>query len=143
MNVKVLSETTLKTFANAEIKGSKQQEVFGEYLKLMSNFKDKNLELIKANFEAVQRKDTLAADSIVKRSDRLLKLKYASTINFALNHKDSEIAPYLALYEIPDANVKFLDSIYNNLTSEVKTSLYGKRLGNALDEFKKVKDSLK
>ena len=128
--------TTLKAFTNAKIKGSKQQELLNDYLKIMSDFNNQNLELIKAKLEATKQSDSLVLDSILKRSNRLLKLKYASTINFALNNNNSEIAPYLALYEIPDANIKFLDSIYNKLTPEIKESLYGKRLGKALIDVK-------
>ncbi len=135
-------KTSLKTFTNAEIKGSKQQEKLKEYLDLMADFRKENLDLIEANFEASKAKDSLAIDSITKRSDRLLKLKYASTINFALNNSDSEVSPYLALYEIPNASPKFLDSIYKNLSPDIKISLYGKRLGKALSDFKKSQDSI-
>ncbi|SHG47078.1 DUF4369 domain-containing protein [Winogradskyella jejuensis] len=136
--------TTLKRFtSDAKIKGSKQQVLLEEYLNLMSDFRDNNLELIKANFEAAKRNDTITSDSLARRSNRLLKLKYASTINFALSHNDSEVAPYLALYEIPNASAKYLDSIYGNLTDEVKQSYYGKTLGKALSDFKKAQDSIK
>ncbi|TCK66794.1 uncharacterized protein DUF4369 [Winogradskyella wandonensis] len=137
-------KTTLKRFtSDAKITGSEQQVLLEEYLKLMSDFNDSNLDLIKANFEAAKRNDTITSDSLAKRSNRLLKLKYASTINFALNHGDSEVAPYLALYEAPNASVKYLDSIYNNLTDKVKQSYYGKTLGKALNDFKKAQDSIK
>ena len=136
--------TTLKNFnTDSKITGSKQQALLEDYLKLMSDFNDNNLDLIKANFEAMKRNDTITSDSLVKRSQRLLKLKYASTINFALNNKDSEVAPYLALYEIPNTSVKYLDSIYNNLSDNVKQSYYGKTLGNILEDYKKTQDSLK
>lgn len=136
--------TSLKNFnTDAKISGSKQQELLEGYLKLMSDFNDNNLDLIKANFEAMKRNDTITSDSLVKRSQRLLKLKYASTINFALNNNDSEVAPYLALYEIPNTSVKYLDSIYNNLTNTVKQSYYGETLGNVIENYKKAQDSLK
>ena len=113
-----------------------------EYLTLMADFNDKNLSLIKAHFESIKENDSIATDSIQKLSDRLVKLKYASTINFALNNKDSEVAPYLALYEIPNTNPVYLDSIYNNLTQKIKESYYGKVLENALTDYKKSLDSV-
>ena len=109
----------------------------------MTEFKNKNLDLLKANFEAVKRKDTTTTNSLYKQSERLLRLKYASTINYALNNKNSEVAPYLALYEIPNTSAKYLDSIYNNLTPEIKASLYGKKLGKVLSDFKIAQDSIK
>ncbi|RNC84944.1 MAG: DUF4369 domain-containing protein [Winogradskyella sp.] len=130
-------KTTLKSFnTSAEINGAEQQKVLEGYLTLMDDFKNKNLDLIKANYEALKRKDSIASDSIVKQSERLLRLKYASTINFALNNNDSEVAPYLALYEIPDTSIKYLDSIYNNLTDRIKTSHYGKILEKSISDFK-------
>ena len=136
--------TTLKGFSGeAKINGSKQQALLENYLTLMSDFKNKNLDHIKSNFEAIQRKDSIASDSIIKQSERLLRLKYASTINFALNNSDSEVSPYLALYEIPNTSAKYLDSIYNNLKPNIKESFYGKTLGNVLNEFKKTQGSIK
>lgn len=135
--------TTLKGFSGkSKIKGSKQQLLFENYLKLMSDFKNKNLDIIKSNFEAIQRKDSIASDSLQKESDRFLRLRYAATINFALNNSDSEVSPYLALYEIPNTSVKFLDSIYSNLKPNIKKSFYGKTLGDFLTEFKKSTDSI-
>lgn len=136
-------KTSLKKFnTDAKITGSKQQALLENFLILMSDFKDSNLDLIKANFKAVQRKDSLVSDSLIKRSDRLLKLKYASTINFALTNNDSEVAPYLALYEIPNTSIKYLDSIYNNLTDPIKESYYGKTLGKAIANYKTALDSI-
>ena len=136
--------TTLKSFSSAaKIKGSKQQVVLEAYQELMTDFKNKNLDLLKANFEAVKRKDTTTTNSLYKQSERLLRLKYASTINYALNNKNSEVAPYLALYEIPNTSAKYLDSIYNNLKPDIKASFYGKKLGKVLSDFKIAQDNIK
>ncbi|MFD1063393.1 DUF4369 domain-containing protein [Winogradskyella litorisediminis] len=136
--------TTLKGFSgDAIIKGSKQQALLEEYLELRDGFQNKNLDLLKANFEAVKAQDSAKAEELYQQSDRLLKLKYASTINFALRNNDSEVAPYIAIYEIPNSNAKYLDSIYNNLSERVKQSYYGKKLGDALEAYKNKKDSIK
>ena len=58
------------------------------------------------------------------------------TINFAINNKDSEVAPYLALSEIYDANIKYLDTINNQLTPKVKASKYGKQLQDYINKRK-------
>lgn len=130
-------KTSLKNFnTDVEIIGSKHQAILENYLTLMSDFRDSNLELIKANFEALQIKDSITSDSLIRRSNRLLRLKYASTINFALTNNDSEVAPYLALYEIPNTSIKYLDSIYNNLTERNKKSYYGKTLGEVIVNYK-------
>ncbi|WP_299129321.1 DUF4369 domain-containing protein [uncultured Winogradskyella sp.] len=126
--------TSLKLFSyDAEIKGSKTQDLLNEYTKVMSNFKDQNLEIIEQSLLAKKANDTIASDSLKKRSTTLIKRKYAYTIQFALNHKDNIIAPYLALYEVPAANTVYIDSIYNGLTKDIKTSFYGKKLAKLIE----------
>lgn len=135
--------TSLKNFSSdVKIKGSKQQALLENYQKLMRNFKNKNLDLIKANIDALQQKDSKASDSLLKQSDRLLRLKYASTINFALTNNDSEIAPYLALYEIPNTTIVYLDTIYNNLTDKIKQSYYGENLKKLITNHKLNLDNI-
>ncbi|WP_426430960.1 DUF4369 domain-containing protein [Winogradskyella sp. HB-48] len=126
-------KTTLKNFNyDAEIKGSKQQELLNEYTKVMSKFNDQNLDIIEASFLAQKDNDSIAVDSLIKASETLFKRKYSYTIQFALNHKDNIIAPYLALYEIPSANPIYVDSVYNGLTEDIKNSFYGKKLGEVI-----------
>ena len=121
--------STLKNFNyDAKITGSKQQQLLEEYLDIISKFGDQNLDLIENSFLAQKANDSIAIDSLTRLSNNLLKRKYSYTIQFAMNNKDSEVAPYLALYEIPNANPKYIDSVYNLLTENIKTSFYGKKL---------------
>lgn len=125
--------TSLKNFNfDAQIKGSKQQELLEEYIKGMNFYNNQNLDIIEASFLAQKEKDSVALDSLTIQSERLIKKKYSYAIQFAMNNHDSEIAPYLALYEIPEANPIFVDSIYNRLTDDIKSSLYGKKLGEVV-----------
>ncbi len=125
--------STLKNFQfDAKISGSSQQKLLDEYLKVMSRFNNQNLELIASNFRALKDNDSILADSLSKQSDQIIKRKYSYTIQFAMNNKDSEIAPYLALYEIPSANPIYIDSVYNGLTDAIKNSYYGKKLGEVV-----------
>lgn len=129
--------TTLKNFAfDAKIKGSKQQQLLEEYQSIISRLNNRNLDLIKENFEAQKEGDTAKLNAIQKEYDNSLKRKYLYTVNFALNNKDSEIAPYLALTEIYDAKINFLDTINNSLSTEVKASKYGKKLQSFIDDIK-------
>ena len=131
-------KTSLKNFVfDAKINGSPQQKKWEEYQVMRSRFNDANLDLIKENFEAQRNGDTIKKDSIDKVYNNLLKRKYLYTVNFALNNRDSEVAPYLALTEIYDARLKFLDTINNALSKKVKESKYGLELQNFLDKIKK------
>lgn len=130
--------TTLKNFVvDAKIKGSKQQEKLEEYKLMMSKFQDKNLDLIKNNLEAQQLRDSLLMDSSLKEYNNLVVRKYLYTINFAINNKNSEVAPFLAVSEIPDANVRYLDTINKSLSPEIQASKYGKELQKLIAQRKK------
>lgn len=129
--------TTLKNFAfDAKIKGSKQQKILEDYKAVVSRMNNDNLELIKENFEAQKSGDTVKLKAIEKQSQGNLRRKYLFTVNYALNNKDSEVAPYLALSEIYNARVNLLDTINESLTPKVKQSKYGKELQSFIDKVK-------
>lgn len=131
--------TTLKNFVfDVKIKGSEQQKKLEEYKAIISRLNNRTLELIKEQFEAQKEGDTVKLNAIQKESDGALKRKYLYTVNFALNNKDSEVAPYLALTEIYNARIDLLDTINNSLTPKVKASKYGKELDSFIDEIKKA-----
>ncbi|MFI2743116.1 DUF4369 domain-containing protein [Zhouia sp. PK063] len=130
----------------AKIEGSKGSEVYAEYNKMISKFSAQNLNYIKEEFEAKKEGDTARVDSIEKAQNRNMTRRYLYTLNYALNNKDSYVAPYIALADAYNAKVKFLDTIYKSLTPEVSTSKYGKALGDYIDEIKKEEkqqDSIK
>lgn len=129
--------TTLKNFAfDAKISGSEQQKVYEEYKTLISKINGLNLDLIKENFDAQKENKLEKLDSIQAKYNNNIKRKYLYTVNFALNNKDSEVAPYLALTELYNAKIKFLDTINNSLSQKVKSSKYGKELQSYIDEIK-------
>lgn len=129
--------SNLKNFEyDTKIIGSKQQEKMEEYQKIMSRFQDQNLDLIKDSFDAQKEQDTIKLNTTVKSYNSLIKRKYLYTINFAINNKDSEVAPYIVLSEIYDANIKYLDTVNNALTNEVKNSKYGKELQAFIEQRK-------
>lgn len=125
--------TSWNTFdINAKIKGSASHEKLEEYRKNMSRFNKRNLEILQGTINPENPLDSLQLDSIQNLTDRNIRRGYAYALNFALNNKDSYIAPYIALTEVSDANMKYLDSINNSLTPEVANSKYGKALNNFL-----------
>ena len=129
--------TTLKRFAyDATINGSVQQERFDEYNKIISKFNNQRLELIKSRFEAQQSENDSLIESANLNTDNLIRRKYLYTVNFALNNKDSEVAPYVALAEIFDANIKYLDTIYNALPKDIANSKYGRELNTYIKKRK-------
>lgn len=133
--------TNLENFVlHAKISGSKNQEILDQYNIIASRFQNKNLEMIKANFDAIKEKNQEKIDEIAKESKTLLRKKYLYTINFALNNTDSEVAPYLALSVLNNANVKYLDTINNSLSLEIKNSRYGKELNSFIEKIKSASE---
>lgn len=127
--------TTLENFeTDAAITGSVNQGKLEEYQKMMDRFNEQNLNLIKENFDAQKKGDSALVAETEKKMDNLLKRRYLYTVNYALNQKDFAIAPYLAVSEIYDANIKYLDTIHQALSPEVKESKYGKSLEKFLEE---------
>lgn len=121
--------TSWNTFdTHVDIQGSETNKKLVEYRKVMSQFNKKSLELMKGAISSGVPLDSLQMDSIQKQSSKNLQREYAYALNFALNNKNSYIAPYIALTEVGDANVKYLDSIYISLSPEVAASTYGMAL---------------
>lgn len=131
-------ETNLDSFiSSAKITGSKNQELFEEYKKINSRFTDENLSLIESKFNAIKSNNTKAVDSLNAKQDSNIKRKYLYATNFAVNNKDYEVSPYIALSEIYDINIKYLDTIQKSMTPKVANSLYGKKLTKYVADIKK------
>jgi len=132
--------TTLKQFEfDAKISGSTLQKKLEEFNDINAQFNNQNLELIKAKFDAQKSGDSSKIEKANQDSDNLLKRKYLYAINFAMNNKDTEIAPYIALAEIYNANVKYLDTVYNALPKDIANSKYGVALDKFIKQIKEVK----
>ncbi len=129
--------TTLKNFIyDAKINGSKHQEVLSEYNEMIKKFNIKSLDLFEAKFEAFKSQDVAKADSLQQAYDRYKKSKFMYTLNFSMNHLDSEVTPYIALTDLYNANIKALDTVYNNLDKTVLESKYGLELKKFIEEVK-------
>ena len=136
---KMSINTTLKNFeSDAIVEGSENQKKYAEYQKMMQQFNTRNLDLIQKNLVAQQEQNMENIDSTNREFESLLKRRYLYTVNFAINNKNMEIAPYLAISEVYDANIKYLDTIFKSLTPEVRNSRYGKSLEQFLQERKEM-----
>ncbi|MFD0963356.1 DUF4369 domain-containing protein [Pseudofulvibacter geojedonensis] len=114
--------------------GSKSQKVFEQYNKAM---KAVNTKLAQTQVELLQAQANGDEELMIeadKQQIKLLKSKYLRAIQFALNNKRSPVAAYIGAREIPEANPKFLDSIYNGLSKKAKTTIYGQELKQLLKQ---------
>ncbi len=136
---KINIETSLEFFtADTKITGSKNQEIYDEYRTVVSKLIDQDLSLLEKKFAAYKQGKTSEIVTITEQQNSLLKRKYLYTTNFAVNHKDSEVAPYVALSEIYDINLIYLDTIQKSLTPKVSKSIYGKQLDKLIKERRKT-----
>ncbi|NRS89437.1 hypothetical protein HNQ02_002366 [Flavobacterium sp. 7E] len=135
---KMTIDTNLDAYlSDAKITGSKNQELLEEYKKINNRFNEEKLDLIAKKFKAIKYKNLKAIDSLGAKQDSNIKRKYLFATNFAINNKDQEIAPYIALSEIYDINIKYLDTIQKSMTPKVAKSLYGKKLTEYVNGLKK------
>ncbi|MFD0699147.1 DUF4369 domain-containing protein [Myroides pelagicus] len=131
--------TTLKHFyADVEVKGSSNQPVYQEYLKTRAALLDVQNALIVDIFKAQKSENTKALDSLQKLDEKLTTRRYLNAINFALTHPSSDVAPYVALTDLYNANTKYLDTIYNSLDTTIASNKYGKQLKEYIAERKEM-----
>lgn len=134
-NIKI--ETSLKAFfSDAKITGSKNQDLWMKFDSINKRFNDENLSLIEKRLKNEMKPNSITTDSIEKAYQKLLKRKYQYTVHFAVTNGSKEIAPYLALSEIADINIYYLDTIQKSMTPEVAKSKYGKMLNEYIKERK-------
>ena len=135
---KMTINTSLDFFtADAKITGSKNQKLYEEYRKVVLQYVDQDLTLFERKFKALKAKNIEEAKRIEEEQKGVLKRKYLYTTNFAVNHADYEVSPYVALAEIYDINLKFMDTIQKSMTTKVAKSMYGKRLNDFIAARKK------
>ena len=131
-------ETNLDSYlSSAKIIGSKNQEKLEEYQKINSRFRDENLDLIALKFNATKNKNIKVVDSLNAKTDSNIKRKYLFATNFAINNREYAVSPYIALTEIYDINIKYLDTIQKSMSPKVAQSLYGKKLTDYVAKIKK------
>ncbi len=132
-------ESSLEFFSSeAKITGSKNQKLYDEYRKIATQFIDQNMDLIQTKLKAYESKNSLEIAEIESKQNAILKRRYLYTTNFAINNANFEVAPYVALAEISDINIKYLDTIKKCMSPKISKSLYGKKLIDLIAERKKL-----
>lgn len=131
-------ETNLENYiADAKVSGSKNQDLYYEFKKVDSRFQDESLDLIEKKFKAMKSNNTAEVAKVNAKQESNIKRKYLYATNFAINNKEYEVAPYIALSEIYDINIKYLDTIQKSMSPKVAKSLYGKKLTEYIASIKK------
>ena len=123
--------TRLSTFDSSyEIKGSKNSDLLQEYNSIMRQYNSQNLDLLEIFYNAQIENNQNRIDSVNSELENLIRKKYLYTLNFSITNSENEISPYIAVSQIPDANIELLRKLYDTLPLVVKDSKYGKILRN-------------
>lgn len=131
-------DTELKHFySSAKVTGSKNHELLEQFQKINTKYNTEVLEISKEKFDALRFKRMQDLDSINEKLNKKINRKSLYAVNFALTNKDFEVAPFVALSELRNVNVKLLDTINNSLSPKVAQSKYGKLLNEFINERKK------
>lgn len=121
----------------ARITGSESHSIYTEYRDVMSRFNTEYLTLVQARFatnDSIMPQET--QDSLDRRIEQNALRSYLYSVNFALNNRNSHVAPYVAVAEIPEVQNKFLDTIFNALPDSIVAGTYGQRLKVLIEKRK-------
>ena len=121
--------TRLNTFDTSfEISGSENSELLNEYNSIIRKYNMQNLDLLEIFYNAQIENNQTRIDSVNSELENLIRKKYLYTLNFSITNSANEISPYIAVSQIPDANVDLLRKVYDTLPERIKDSKYGKIL---------------
>tara|TARA_Y100000741_G_scaffold42053_1_gene29289 strand:- start:300 stop:986 length:687 start_codon:yes stop_codon:yes gene_type:complete len=121
--------TRLNTFDTSfEISGSQNSELLNEYNSIIRKYNMQNLDLLEIFYNAQIENNQTRIDSVNSELEKLIRKKYLYTLNFSITNSANEISPYIAVSQIPDANVDLLRKVYDTLPDLIKDSKYGKIL---------------
>lgn len=129
-------DTDLKHFANATIEGSENNDLLKTYNKIARRYNNLNLDLLVEEFQAIKDGNDSLTIAIQEKQSRLIENSYLATLNFALQNPTHEIAAFLVVYETPDLNIRYLDTVYHSLAQPIKESKYGKELKEKIAAIK-------
>jgi hypothetical protein len=123
----------------AKVKGSANQELLDNFSEIQQKFNNQKLDLMKEEFEARKANSQDSIDMVAKKLKSWERKKYLYATNFAVKNANFEVAPYIALTDLFDANIGLLDTINNSLTPSIKESKYGKQLDTYIKKIKEIK----
>lgn len=139
---KMTIETTLKSFySDAKITGSKNNDLYADFQKINERYNHKQNRTLTFMLLAKKANHAQKIDSLNQRMDKLTMRRYLDAVNFAVNNGKHEVAPYVALTEIYDVNIQYLDTIQKSMSPEVAKSKYGKELNTFISERKKLEQA--
>lgn len=136
-NSEISITSTVDKFAEKiKISGSKNHNSFQTFNNIRNKFNLKQLKLTERLYLQASKKNRDSVKIIKNQLSKLVKNKYLYATNFALQNNNLDVAPFIAIRELNDAKIHYLDTIYNSLSAEIKKSYHGDRLRNLINSRK-------
>ena len=129
-----ISSSLERFYGDAKIEGSNNQKIYDTYLESKKRITDKKNDLIKDQLMAVKSNNIKVADSLHKMLVSSEKRLYYNAVNFAKKNNQSVASAYIVLTDVLPYSDKYIDSLYNNFSQEVKNNKYGK----LISEYQKI-----
>jgi hypothetical protein len=129
------NSTLEKFYADAKFTGSKHHEVYEEYLEMRRKFNEKNMDFL--NYELKAKDKNINFDSINQLKIKNDKRRTLYALNFAKNHKDYHVAPFIVISDVKETKLEFLKEVYNALNPDVAKGKYGLELKKIIDDNEK------
>lgn len=120
----------------AKVKGSTNQDLLTSFTDMQQNFNNQKLDLIKEEFEARKSGSQDSIDQVADKLKKWQRKRYLYMTNFAVSNGEYEVAPYVALTELVNANIKLLDTVNKAMSPEVRASKYGQQLDRFVEDIK-------
>ena len=123
-------------FLNKNQSGAHDKKMLTDFSDMQKNFNNQKLDLIKEEFEARKIGSQDSIDQVAVKLKKWQRKRYLYMTNFAVNNADYEVAPYVALTELVNANIKLLDTVNKSMSPEVRASKYGQQLVKFVEDIK-------
>jgi hypothetical protein len=125
------NSTLEKFYADAEFSGSKHHEIYEEYLEMRKKFNEKNIDFL--NYELKAKGKNINLDSINELKSNNDKRRTLYALNFAKNHKDYHVAPFIIISDVKTTKLEFLKEVYDALDPKISKSKYGLELKKIIE----------
>lgn len=125
-----------KFYSDAKVEGSQTQTIYNKYLSSKKRITDRKVELIKDQLLAAKNNQIVKADSLQKQLYSIEKHLYLNAANFSLKNNNSVASAYITLTDVLPVSDRYVDSLYNNFTPDVKSNKYGQYIHEYLESVK-------
>lgn len=129
-------DANVKDLLNANVTGSKNQDLLDQFNKIIGRFNSRKNELYIKGLQANNKKHFVTLKTLSSQYQRNEYKRTTYILNFAVTNGEFDIAPYIALNYLSSSDITVLDTINKSMSVEVKNGKYGKDLNELVTQLK-------